>query len=211
MWIWSLGQEDPPEEGHGNPLQYSCLENPMDRQYIQSQRVGHNWSSLACTHACIIQSKIIFVDPVVSVVFSCSVAKSCPTLCDPMNCSMPGFPVFHYLHEFAQTHVHWAGDAIQPFLILYFSFFLLTSIFPSIRVFSNKSVFRIRWQKYWSLRFSINYSGMISFRMDWFHLLAVQGTLKSLLRHHSSKAQFFSAQLSLYSNSHIHAWLLEKT
>ena len=147
VWTWSLGQEDPPGGGHGNPLQCSCLENPMDRQYIGSQRVGHNWSSLACTHTCIIQCKIIFVDPVVAVVFSCSVAKSCPTLCDPMNCSMPGYPVFHYLQEFAQTHVHWASDAVQPSLILCFSFFFLPSIFPSIRVFSNESDFHIGWQK----------------------------------------------------------------
>ena len=73
-------------------------------------------------------------------------------------------------------------------LILCFFFFLLPSIFPSIRVFSNESVFLIRWQKYWSLRFSINYSGLISFKMDCFHLLADQGTLKSVLQYHSSKA-----------------------
>ena len=85
---------------------------------------------------------------------------------------------------------------------------LLPSIFPSIRVFSSESAFVIRWPKYWSFSFSIcpskEYSGLISFRMDWFDLLEVQGTLKSLLQHHSSKHQFFSAQLSLWSNSHIH-------
>ena len=87
------------------------------------------------------------------------------------------------------------------------------SIFPSIRIFSSKSVLRIRWPKYWSFSFSISpsneYSGLISFRMDWLDLLAVQGTLKSLLQHHSSKHQFFSTQLSLWSNSHIHTWPLE--
>ena len=91
---------------------------------------------------------------------------------------------------------------------------LLPSIFPSIRVFSSESALLIRWPKYWSFSFSIcpskEYSGLISFRMDWFDLLEGQGTLKSLLQHHSSKHQFFSAQLSLWSNSHIHTWLLEK-
>ena len=92
---------------------------------------------------------------------------------------------------------------------------LLPSIFPSIRAFSNESALCIRWPKDWNCSFSISpsndYSGLISFRMDWLDLLAVQGTLKSLLQHHSSKASFFSAQLSSQSNSHIHTWLLEKT
>ena len=91
---------------------------------------------------------------------------------------------------------------------------LLPSIFSSIRVFSNESVLHIRWPKYWSFSFSISPSnehpGLISFRMDWLDLLAVHGTLKSLLQHHSSKDQFFGAQLSLQSNSHIHTWALEK-
>ena len=91
---------------------------------------------------------------------------------------------------------------------------LLPSIFSSIRVFSNESVLHIRWPKYWSFSFSISPSnehpGLISFRMDWLDLLAVHGTLKSLLQHHSSKDQFFGAQLSLQSNSHIHTWPLEK-
>ena len=91
---------------------------------------------------------------------------------------------------------------------------LLPSIFPSIEVFSNKSVLHIRWPKYFSFKFRISpsneYSGLISFMIDWFDFLTVQGTLKSLLQHHSSKHQFFSTQLSLWSNSHIHMWLLEK-
>ena len=99
-------------------------------------------------------------------------------------------------------------------LILSRSLLLLPSILPSIRVFSNESALCIRWPKYWSFSFNISPSnehpGLISFRMDWLDLLAVQGTLKSLLQHHSSKAQFFGAQLSLQSNSHIHTWLLEK-
>ena len=93
-------------------------------------------------------------------------------------------------------------------LILCRPLLLLPSIFPSIRVFSNESVLPIKWPKYWSFSFSISpskeYSGLISSRINWFDLLAVQGTLKSLLQHHIQKHQFFSAQISLYSNSHIH-------
>ena len=115
-----------------------------------------------------------------------SVAQSCPTLCDPMNHSMPGLPVHHQLPEFTQTHVHQVGDAIQP------SHPLSSPTPPSIRVFSNKSTLCIRWPKYWSFSFNISPSnehpGLISFRMDWLDLLAVQGTLKSLLQDHSSKA-----------------------
>ena len=99
-------------------------------------------------------------------------------------------------------------------LILCHLLLLLPPIPPSIRVFSNESTFLMRWPKYWSFSFSIIPSkeipGLISFRMDWLDLLAVQGTLKSLLQHHSSKHQFFSAQPSSQSNSHIHTWLLEK-
>ena len=135
----------------------------------------------------------------------CSVTQSCPTLCDPMDCSMPGFPVLHRLQELAQTHVHSVSDAIQPSHPLSFPS-LLPSIFPSIRVFSNESALHIRWPKYWSFKFNISlsneYLGLISFRMDWLDLLAVQGTLKSLLQHHSLKASilwcsaFFTVQFS---------------
>ena len=134
-----------------------------------------------------------------------SVIQSCLTLCDPMDCSTPGLPVHHQLPEFTQTHVHWTGDAIQPFHPLS-SPSPPASVFPSVRVFSNESVLSIRWAKYWSFRFNISpsneYSGLISFRMDWLDLLAVQGTLKSLLQRHSSKASilqcsaFFIVQLS---------------
>ena len=134
-----------------------------------------------------------------------SVARSCLTLCDPMNCSMPGLPVHHQLPEFTQTHVHGVGDAIQPSHPLS-SPLLLPPIPPSIRVFSNESTLHMRWSKYWSFSFSISPSsehpGLISFRMDWLDLLAVQGILKSLLQHHNSKASifrcsaFFTVQLS---------------
>ena len=116
-----------------------------------------------------------------------SAAQSCPTLCDPMNRSTPGLPV----PEFTQTHVHRVGDAIQP------SHPLSPPSPPapnpfSIRVFSNESTLRMRWPKYWSFSLNISPSnehpGLISFRMDWLDLLAVQGTLKSLLQHHSTKA-----------------------
>ena len=110
-----------------------------------------------------------------------SVIQLCPTLCD-MDCSMPGFPVCHQLPELAQTYVHQVGET-SDHLILCCPLLLLLSIFPSVRVFSSESVLCIRWLKYWSFSIgpSNEYSGLISFRMDWLDLLAVQGTLKSLL------------------------------
>ena len=136
----------------------------------------------------------------------CSVIQSWPTLYHPMDCSTPGFPVLHHLPELAQTHVHWVSDAIQPSHPLS-SLLLLPSIFPSIRVFSNESTLCIKWPKYWCLSFSISlsnkYSGLISFRIDYFDIFAVQGSrVKSVLHHHSSKASilqcsaFFMVQLS---------------
>ena len=120
-------------------------------------------------------------------------------LCNAMDCSMPGFPAHHQLPEFTQTPVYRVSDTIQPS-------HPLPSIFPNIRVLSKELVLHIRWPKYWSFSFSINPSnehpGLISFRMDWLDLLEVQGTLNSLLQHHSSKASilrhsaFFTVQLS---------------
>ena len=139
-----------------------------------------------------------------------SAAQSCPTLCDPMNHSTPGLPVHHQLPEFTQTHVHWVGVPSNH-LILCHLLLLLPPIPPSIRVFSNErpgsfSTLRMRWPKYWSFSFSISpsseHGGLISFRMDWLDCLAVQGTLKSFLQHHSSEASilqrsaFFTVQLS---------------
>ena len=138
-----------------------------------------------------------------------SVAQLCLTLCNPMDCNMPGFPVHHQLPELAQTHVHRVGDAIQ---LVHPLSSPSPPAFPSTRVFSNESVLSIRWPKYWSFSFSISpsseYSGLISFRIDWFDLHTVQGTLKSLLQHHNSKASIlqcsalFMVQLShLYRTS----------
>ena len=121
----------------------------------------------------------------------CSATQSCPTLCDHMDCSTPGFPVHHQLLELLKLM---SFESVMPStcLILCHPLLLLPSIFPSIRVFSNESALGIRWPKYWSFSFSNSpsneYSGLISFRIDWFDLLAVQGTLKSLLQHHSTKA-----------------------
>ena len=112
----------------------------------------------------------------------------------PHESSTPGFPVHHQLPEFTQTHVHRFGDAVQTSHPLS-SPFPPAPIPPSIRIFSSESTLLMRWPKYWSFSFrmipSKEIPGLISFRMDWLDLLAVQGTLKSLLQHHSSKASFF--------------------
>ena len=133
--------------------------------------------------------------------FSSVQLLSCVQLCDAMDRTLPGLPVHHQLLELAQTHVHQVSDTIQPSHLLS-SYILLPSIFPSIRIFSNESILCIRQTKYWSFSFSISpsneYSGLISFRMDWFDLLAVQGTLKSLLQHHSSKASILWPLSFLY-------------
>ena len=124
-----------------------------------------------------------------------SVAQLCPTLCYPMDCRTPGLPVHCHLPEFTQTHVDWVCDASNH-LILCRPLLLLPSLFSSIRVFSNESGVHIRWPKYWSFNISPSkeYSGLISFRMDWLDLLAVQGTLKS-----SPTPQFKSISSSMLS------------
>ena len=140
------------------------------------------------------------------ILFSSVQSLSCvPTLCDPMDCSTPGLPVHCQTWSVLKLM---SIESVMPsnHLILYHPLLLLTSIFPSIRVFSNESVLRIRWPKYWSFSFSISpsseYSRPMSFRMDCLDILAVQGTLKNLLQHHSSKASvilrsaFFVFQLS---------------
>ena len=130
---------------------------------------------------------------------------SCVRLCDPMDCNMPVLAVPHHLPEFAQVRIHWIGDAIQP------SRPLSSPSPPTFSLsqhqgFSKESALHIRWPKYWSFSLSISpsneYSGLVSFRIDWFDLHAIQGTLKSLLQYHSSKAlflqrsAFFMVQLS---------------
>ena len=139
------------------------------------------------------------------VICCCSVTKSFLTLFKPMDCSMPGFPVNHQLLELLKL-ISIKLVMLSNHLILCHPLFLLPSIVPSIRVFSNKFVLHIRWPKYWSFSFKISpsneYSGMISCRIDWLDLLAVHGTHKSLLQHHSSKASilqrsaFFMVQYS---------------
>ena len=141
-----------------------------------------------------------------------SVIQLCPTLCDPMDYSTPAFPLHHQLPELTQTHVH---RVMMPsnHLILCRPLLFLPSIFPSIRVFSNESTLHIKWPKYWSFSFSIcpsnEYSGLISFRIDWFDLLAIQRTLKSLLQQHSSKASVLQLSVFFMVQLYIHTRLLE--
>ena len=134
--------------------------------------------------------------------YCCSVSKSCPTLYDPMDCSSPGFLSFTITRSLLKLM---SIESVMPSnqFILYQPLLLLLSNFPSIRVFSNESVLCIRWPKYWTFSFSISpsneYSGLISFRIDWLDLLAVQGTLKSLLQHHRSKASILRRSACFYS------------
>ena len=143
----------------------------------------------------------------------CIVTRSCPSLYDPMDYSTPGFPVLHCLQEFSQTHAHWVRSAIQSFHPL---------LSPSPHAFNlsqHQGLFQ--WvsslhqvARYWSFSFSISpsneYSGLISLKIDWLDLFAVQGTVKSLLQHHSSKASILQHSAFFKSNSHIHTCLLEK-
>ena len=148
----------------------------------------------------------------------CSVADSCPTLCDRMDCSTPGFLSFTNSQSFLKLM---SIELVMPsnLLVLCRPLLHLPSIFPSIRIFSNESALRIRCPKYWSFSFSISlsseYSGLFSFRIHWFNFLAVQRILKSLLQHRSSKASIlrhsaYFTQPTLWSNFHIYMQLLEK-
>ena len=186
-----------PGGGHGNPLQYSCLENPMDRGTWQTivHRITKNWTvATQHVHKC----------PLFQ--FN-SVAHLCPTLCDPMNHSTQASLS---ITNSQSPPKPMSTESVMPsnHLILCRPLLLLPSIFPSIRVFSNESALPMRWPKYWSFSFSISpsneYSGLISFRIDWFDLLAVQGTLKNLFQHHSSKASILRCSAFFTSNSHIH-------
>ena len=143
----------------------------------------------------------------------CSVAQSCPVLCNTMDCSTSGFYVLHHLPEFAQTQVHWVSD-VSNHLVLCHPLLHLSLIFASIRVISNESTVHIRCPTYWSFNFSISpsseYSRLISFRMT--HLLSLLSKRSSTVFSNTTvqKHQFFGAHLSLWSNSHVHTWLLEK-
>ena len=210
MKVWSLGQEDPLEEGiatHFSIIIWRILwtEEAGGLQPTGLQRVGWQtdweagaagrWKPTESLHCCY------------------SVAQSCPILCNPMDYSTPGFPVHHHLPEFAQTLVHWVGDAIQ------LSRPLLSPSHPAFNLsqhqgLSSELALCNRWPKYWNFSFSISlsseYSGLITFRIDQFDLLAVQGTRKSLLQHHSSKASIIQHSAFLLSSSYVCTWLLEK-
>ena len=139
--------------------------------------------------------------------------KLCPTLFDPMDFSMPGFPVLQYLPDFAQLI---SSELVIPsnHLIHCRPLLLLPSIYSSIRVFSSELAIHIRWPKYWSFSFSISlsneYSGLTSFRLDWFDFFAVKGLSRVLSITTGRRHQFFGTRPSLRSNPHIHMWLLEK-
>ena len=136
-----------------------------------------------------------------------SVTQSCLTLCNPMDCSTPGFPVHHQLPEPAQTHIHRVGDAIQPSHPLS-SLLLLPSIFPNTRVFSNESVLCIRWPKYWIFSFGISpsneYSGLVSFRIDSLISLQSKGLSRVFSNTIVQKHQFFGTQLYCPTLTSIH-------
>ena len=173
--------------------------------YIKSPKKSYPLTQWCCCSQEVFPKEAITGSQRLQKYFSSVQSLSCVALCDSMDRSTPGLPVHHQLPEFTQIYVHWDGDAFQPYHPLS-SPSPLPSIIPSIRVFSNESVLPVRWPKYWSFSFSISpsneYSGLISFRIDWLALLAVQATLESLLQHRSSKASvlwcsaFFMVQLS---------------
>ena len=142
----------------------------------------------------------------------CSLAQSHPTLCDPIDYSTSGLPVQHQLLEYTKTHIHWVSDTVQP------SHPLSSPSPPTFNLSHHQGLFQwvssshqvVKVLEFQLQHQSFQWTPRTDLRMDWLDLLAVQGTLKSLLQHHSSKDQFFDAQLSSQSNSHIHTWLLEK-
>ena len=176
---------------------------------------AHTWNSLKFT----INSFLVWPSFILSFYATCnillksevfsSVIQSYPTLFDSMDCSTPGLSVHHQLKLMSI-------ESVMPsnHLILCHPLLLLPSIFPSIRVFASESALCIRWPKYWSFSFNISpsneYSGLISFRMDWLDLLAVQGTLRVFSNTTVQKHQFFSAQTSSQSNSYVYTWPQEK-
>ena len=165
---------------HHTPIRVANIKKSTNNKCCKG--CGETGILLRCLWECSVQS-----------VQFCSVAQSCLILHDPMDCSTPGFPDHHQLQSLLKLM---STESMMPssHLILCRPLLLPPSIFPSIRVFSDESVLHIRWPKYWSFSFTLSPSnehpGLISFRMDWLDLLAVQGTLKNLLQHHSSKASF---------------------
>ena len=168
-------------EGNGNPLQYSCLENPRDEGawLAAIYGVAQSWTRLKRLSSSSSKENLL------SVQFS-SVTQLCPTLCDPMNHSTPGLPVHHHLplSSLKLTSIKSVMPSIH--LILCCPLLLLPPIPPSIRVFANESTLRMRWPKYCSFSFNVSPSnehpGLISFRMDWWDLLAVQEIGKASCR-----------------------------
>ena len=184
-WVGSLGREVPLEKE--GAIHFSIpawripwTEKPEGLQSMGLQRLRHDWLTNPCIQ------------------FS-SVAQLSPTLCNPVDCSMPGFPVCHHSQSLLKLM---SIQSVMPsnHLIFCSPLSLLSSIFPSIRVFSNESVLPIRWPKYWNFSFSISpsneCSGLISFKMDWLDLLAVQGSLTSLLQQHSLLAKLITKTVS---------------
>ena len=166
-------------------------EDPGRLQSMASQRVGHDWANR------------------MTGTFFVVVAKSCATLFHPMSCSTPGFPVLHRISDLGSWS-RWCHPTILSSVAPLF----LPSVSPSIRVFSIESALCIRWPKYWSFSFSTSpsneYSGLISFRIDWFALLQSKGLSRVFSSTTIRKHQFFGTQPSLWSNSHICIWLLGK-
>ena len=178
-------------ENYVPPTTHPCCRKILDEVQEVIHKYKHAFISFKSTEVL----KSIYQNETFS-----SVAQSYLTLCDLMDCSTPGLPVHHQLPEPTQIHVHYIGDAMQPSHPLS-SPSPPPSIFPSIRVFSNESVLHIRWPKYWSFSFSLSpsneYSGLISFRMAWLDLLAVQGFSRVFSSITVQKHQFFGTQLSL--------------
>ena len=195
---WKVGKENVARCVFQVILVHTAVGEPL--QYLEEREKAQQTRT-----ACLLFSSLFICCPVETVqrpweVGFSSVTQPCPTLCDPVDFSTPSFPAHHQPRRlFKFMSIASVMPSIR--LILCHPLFLPPSIFPSIRVFSKESALHMRWPKYWSFSYSNSpfneYSGLISFRIDWFDLLAVQRTLKSLLQHHSSKHQFFGAQLSL--------------
>ena len=204
-WVGSLDWEDPLEKEmatHSSILVWRIpwREEPGGLQSMRSQRAGHD--SMTFTF----QSYVIALETT----HCCLGTKSCPTLWDPMNCSTPGSLVLHTISWTLRKLMFIESVMSSNHLILCSPLLLLPLVSPSIRVFSNGSVLHIRWPKSWSFSFSINpskaYSGLIFFGTDWFDFLVLQGTLRSLLQNHSSKASILwcSTLLMVPTLSSIH-------